>query len=310
MTVQTALPARGWHEAGAILTFIVPAPNGCDLACPFCYIRQRGEDLAEAALTPADYARFIREVAAARPVAALCVQGYEPLLPAAFAHTRAILATGRLLRLPASLVTNGTHLAERVEALRVLAPARLAVSLDAATADAHDRQRGRAGAFAAIVRGLEAAAAGPDGATELGVTSVLLPKRRAQLDGLPALLAAIGVRRWAVTALQRVGRAGPVGARGSILAELDRLRAAAARAGIAFAVDDEFAGLAGAAPPAALRLNRLARPEGVFRLAPDGRCARGAELLGRLAADAPRWRPGVLDAGAFLAGLGAGVRGN
>ena len=45
---------------------------------------------------------------------------------------------------PVSLVTNGTHLAQWVDELAVLAPGRISVSLDAAEAEAHDRQRRKA----------------------------------------------------------------------------------------------------------------------------------------------------------------------
>jgi MoaA/NifB/PqqE/SkfB family radical SAM enzyme len=307
MSVSAALPSDYWNEPGSILTFIVPALGGCDLACPYCYIRQRGEDRAAAVLRPLDYARFIREAAAGGALAAVCVQGFEPLLPSAMPYTKAIFWAGRRLGVPCSLVTNGTHLVERVEALRLLRPARIAVSLDAASAEAHDRQRGREGAFLRTVEGLKAAACGLDSATELGVVSVLLPKRAAQLLAMPALLRKLGVRRWTVSALIKVGDdapGGPVGERARTLADLERLRAAADQAGISFAVDDEFDRLgAEGAIPEKLRLHRLIRPEGVYRLAPDGRCSKGEALLETLPADGPAWRPGI-DTAAFLKSLG------
>ena len=97
MGVEAALPSSIRKAFGSLLTFIVPAPNGCNLACPFCYIRQRREDEAVRNLTPDDYGRFIREVAERQSIAAVCIQGYEPLLDASFAYTRSILATGRWL---------------------------------------------------------------------------------------------------------------------------------------------------------------------------------------------------------------------
>ena len=66
-------------------------------------------------------------------------------------------------------------------------------------------------------------------ATELVVTSVLIPKRRAQLDAMPELLREIGVKHWVVTALQKVGKdrpGGPVGEREKILAAGRRTGAA------------------------------------------------------------------------------------
>ncbi len=99
--------------AGQFLTFIVPSANGCNLKCSFCLIRQRRE-IAEIYLSPDDLARFIREAAVCAPLFALAVQGYEPLLPESLPFTQAILGTGRFLGIPASLVTNGTKLADAV----------------------------------------------------------------------------------------------------------------------------------------------------------------------------------------------------
>ena len=55
---QEALPV---DEIGA--TFVVPAPRGCDLACPFCFIRMRGEaGQAERQLSERNYHRISRPV--------------------------------------------------------------------------------------------------------------------------------------------------------------------------------------------------------------------------------------------------------
>ena len=59
----------------------------------------------------------------------------KPLLPDSFPYTQAILSTGQWLNIPTSLVTNGTHLAQWVDELAVLAPGRLSVSLDASEAE-------------------------------------------------------------------------------------------------------------------------------------------------------------------------------
>ena len=242
-------------------------------------------------------------------IANLCIQGYEPLLSDSFPYTRAILSAGQWLSIPTSLVTNGTHLAQWVDELAVLAPGRISVSLDAAEADAHDRQRRKAGAFASTVEGLRRAAAGLTEETELVVTSVLIPKRRAQLDAMPEFLRQIGIRRWVVTALQKVQKnrpGGPVGDRQKILADLRILRDQADAAGIDFKVDDEFDGLASGGKPDEFEKNRIRRllnPDGVYRLVPDGRCSKGADILKPLTDQTPRWDPKTMDAAAFLATL-------
>jgi MoaA/NifB/PqqE/SkfB family radical SAM enzyme len=79
---------------GKFLTFVVPAPTGCNLKCSFCLVRQRRE-IIETNLKPEDFTRFIREVADREPIFALAIQGYEPLLPESLPYTQAILAVGR-----------------------------------------------------------------------------------------------------------------------------------------------------------------------------------------------------------------------
>ena len=155
------------------------------------------------------------------------------------------------------------------------------------------------------------AVTGLPAATELVVTSVLIPKRRAQLDAMPELLNDIGVKRWVVTALQKVGKdrpGGPVGEREKIIRDLRILRDLAERAGIDFKVDDEFDGLAstngqGKDEFEKNRIRRLQNPDGVYRLVPDGRCSKGADILKPLTDQTPRWDPKTQNAAAFLATL-------
>lgn len=309
MAAEAALPSSVREEANSILTFIVPAPHGCNLACPFCYIKQRREDQAATHLTPEDYSRFIKESVERHPIAAVCIQGYEPLLDASFAYTRSILATGRWLGLKTSLISNGTNLAKWVDALALLAPDRLSVSLDAASAAEHDKQRGKAGAFDATVHGLNAAVAQLPTETEIAVTSVLIPKRRHQLDAMPALLADLGIKRWVVTALLKVGRetiGGPVGERRRIFSDLKILQQEAARYDIEFVADDEFGKLTVCPDDrtaTSLRIHRLARPGHIYRLSPNGQCSRGTDLLRELPTDAPCWQPGEVHAGDFIQSL-------
>src|SRR5262249_7375954 len=114
-------------ESGAVgqfLTFVVPALNGCNLRCSFCLVRQRHE-IAETHLGPEDLVRFIREAGQRAPIFALAIQGYEPLLPESLPYTQAILATGRFLNLPTTLVTNGTRLEAAADLLKTLAPTKV-----------------------------------------------------------------------------------------------------------------------------------------------------------------------------------------
>ena len=279
MTAEVAIP-DAILRPGPILTFIVPAPNGCDLGCSFCFIRQRNEEARKPIITPSEYSQFISDINKKEKIAYICIQGYEPLLPESFEYTREILGIAHQMNVPASLVTNGTHLAAHVEALALLRPMRVAVSLDASRSDQHDRQRRKEGAWKATIRGLRCAVKNLPTKTELVVTSVLMPKRRAQLDGIPALLDRIGVRRWVVTALQKIGGTeigGPVKRWEEIRQDLTILGRVADRYGIEFVVDDEFGGFEKpnsvrdqTSDKDALRIRRLQNPMGVFSLFANG----------------------------------------
>jgi len=304
-------PDIGPDASGKFLTFVVPAPGGCNLKCPFCMIRQRRE-IAETSLCPDDFARFIREAAERAPIFALAIQGYEPLLPESLPYTQAILATGRFLGLPASLVTNGTKLGEAVDLLATLAPSKIAISLDAAVADTHDRIRGVGGAWAAAVEGIRSAIEVLTPRTRLVVSSVLLPSRRHYLDAIPALLREIGIDRWIINPLQRFGDdqvRGPVADKASLFRDLLILQKAADRVGVRLTVDDEFNHLghdtATIFRPSirALHVRTLPPNVEIFRTVPSGQCSMGDDILRQVTPDTPRWRPAVMHAGDFLEGL-------
>lgn len=396
MTWAAALPVK---QIGTIVSVAVPAPRGCDLACPYCYIKQREEHATSTALREQDYADFVDGLAVEEPLCAICIQGYEPLLPKSYPYTRAIKRAALQLGLPTSLVTNGTHLTQRVsvfskllpakivaslnkteaavhdrergnagafddailglptsvvtngtqvrqhvEALPKPRPARIAVSLDSAQTAAHDKTRGKAGAFEDAIAGLPTSvvtngthlrqhveallkprltritmsldspqaeihdkARGKVGAFEdafaglryaigapvfekaLVVTSVLMPEKHEQLMDMPALLAELGGERWVANALVKVGNVdalgGPVSERNEMLDDLLLLEAEAHQHGIEMTVDNEFNGLSDDDCPfvlikvEAFRIKRLLRPQGVFRVMPDGRCYFSTDIL-------------------------------
>jgi MoaA/NifB/PqqE/SkfB family radical SAM enzyme len=293
---------------GKFLTFVVPALTGCNLKCSFCLVRQRRE-ITETRLKPEDFALFIREVAGREPIFALAIQGYEPLLPESLPYTQAILATGRFLGIPTTLVTNGVRLFDAVDLLQALSPKKIGVSLDAAQPEVHDRIRGVDGAWDASVTGLKRALKVLAPRTRLVVQSVLLPSRRHYLDAMPARLREIGTDRWIINPLLRVGHdqvGGPVGDRAKLFRDLLILQEAADRAGIRLTVDDEFGHLgrdvASVFRPAlrALHIRTLPTNVELFRLAPGGQCSAGEDILRQVTPDAPRWQPGTVHAGEFL----------
>ncbi len=305
-----ALPEHLPHSmALPILTFIVPAPAGCNLKCPYCYIDRRNEAARSLDLSPADYVRFIEQAAARETIGAICLQGYEPLLPESMPYTRAILAAGRRLGIPTSLVTNGTYLARWVDELAALQPHKIAVSLDAADPATHDRSRGKAGAFEDALLGLRLAAGNPVLRPVLVLASILMPQKHERLMGMPKLAVDLGVDHWVVTMLQEVGKeeiGGPVGDRRRTFQDLLTLRREAQRYEIDFVVDDEFGTLSeedidrDVIDINALRIRRFVRPSGTFRLLPTGQCSMGLDILKEVSADMLRWVPGEMDSWDFI----------
>jgi MoaA/NifB/PqqE/SkfB family radical SAM enzyme len=271
-------------------------------------VRQR-QEITGTYLRPEDYACFIREAAERAPIFAVAIQGYEPLLPESLAYTQSILATARFLGLPTSLVTNGVKLADAVDLLKMLSPNKIAISLDAARAQVHDSIRGVTGAWSETVRGVERAIGVLTPVTSLTVASVLMPSRRRNLDDMPALLREIGIDRWIINPLLRVGSdsdGGPVSDLVNLYRDLLILQEAADRAGIRLTVDDEFGNLGHDAARAsqssfrALHVRTLPSNVEIFRLVPSGRCSTGNSILKRVTTDTPRWCPGAVHASDFL----------
>jgi MoaA/NifB/PqqE/SkfB family radical SAM enzyme len=303
------LPEADPNAEGTFLTFVVPALNGCNLDCSFCLVRQRKE-ITETRLEPENYVQFVREVADRERIFALAIQGYEPLLPEALPYTQAIVAAGRFLGVPTSMVTNGVRLGGAVDLLKVLSPNKIAVSIDAASPEVHDRIRGVRGAWEASVAGLQRAIEVLAPKTRLVVQSVLLPSRRHYLDAMPARLREIGIDRWIINPVVRIGReaaGGPVGERARLFRDLLILQEAADRAGVRLTVDDEFGLLDCDAAASPFRLSSRSvhvrtLPPGVtlYRLTPGGQCSKGSDVLKRVTSGTPCWRPGTTHAGDFI----------
>jgi MoaA/NifB/PqqE/SkfB family radical SAM enzyme len=301
-------PEMDPDAAGGFLTFVVPASSGCNLKCSFCLVRQR-QEISEARLLPEDFARFIHQAAERRDIFAIAIQGYEPLLPESMPYTQAILASGRFRKLPTTLVTNGVHLGGAIDQLKMLSPHKIAISLDAAAAEHHDRIRGVPGTWAAAVGSIERALAVLAPQTRIVVSSVLQPSKRHYLDAMPARLREIGIDRWIITPLLRVGAdhtGGPVGDQALLFRELMILQEHADRAGVRLTVDDEFGHLRHAEAVAfqpslrALKVRTLPRNVELFRLAPGGECSKGSDVLKQVTSETPRWQADTAHAGDFL----------
>ncbi len=200
MAALYAWPSELKDESfGLALTFVVPA-SSCNLRCSFCAITQR-QEAVESRLTIADYVYFLRDIAHREPLSISSVQGYEPLLEEAWPYTSAILKTAREIGIVSSVVTNGTLLTERANALADLDPTGVAVSIDSAVAAQHDRARGVAGAFARTIEGVRTLAKIDGFDHRITVNSVLFPHRRDRLEGMPRLLERLGISHWSISPL-------------------------------------------------------------------------------------------------------------
>lgn len=315
MSVGLAILPDLEATAETMLTMIVPAPNGCNLKCPFCFIKQRDEPATDLGLSPADFAQFVEQVAAKKFVDAVCIQGYEPLLPESFDYTAAILKAAQKWGITSSLITNGTHLAERVPELEKLNVYRIFVSLDADTAEVHDRQRGVTGAYEMTLDGLKRASRSSMNGC-VTVVSVLIPKKRDQLLGIPLLLKDYDVSRWIINPLIQVGCddiGGYKADRSHIFQDALVLDREARKHGVKFILDDEFDRLSpnlhngetvDINARRTLNVQRLMKPEGVYRLMPNGQCSVGLQILQEVLPETPRWVPEQTDAFEFIQSLG------
>ena len=316
MCVESLLPydTAMAERSGYFITFIVPAQAGCNLKCGFCFIRQRTANAVNA-LETRHYCDFISAVYNTEHIYAISIQGFEPLLPAAQAYTNAILATGTSLQLPVNLVTNGTYLRESIDWLATSSPATIAVSLDAASQETHDSMRGVTGAWSAAVKGIQRAKEVLP-RTTLAVASVLMPSGWERLAGMPRLLRELGIERWILTPLMKVGSdrpGGPVGDRDVFYESVARLQDAADRANISLTVDDELDclqhQLACIKQPKLRRFKIRTIPRGVqlVRLEPGGECVFGRDVLRKINASTPRWCPDTQDAAAFFESVRQGA---
>jgi sulfatase maturation enzyme AslB (radical SAM superfamily) len=281
-----------FSKRGDALTFVVPAA-ACDLACRFCAIRQRKE-AASTELGLSDYLAFFDAAIAQLNVCVVGIQGYEALLPDSWVYTRALLQAARDRGIRTTIVTNGTHLQDRFEALVELGVADITVSLDSADAKVHDALRGRAGTFAKVTNALAQIASRPKSEIEITVASILLPRKRRLLEGMYPLLRQLKINRHAVTPLLDLtdskGRF-VVQDNDTLIEDLYNLSDIAANHGVDFVVDDEFGNLVpGATNIERLAIHRLSQPNRLYRLSPAGVCSVGTEVLRPIGLASKAWR--------------------
>jgi MoaA/NifB/PqqE/SkfB family radical SAM enzyme len=313
MAVVAAVPVTRAITEGSrrILTFVVPAPNGCDLDCSFCFIRARGEQRPGAPFLSVDqYVDFARAVAKREALSVLAIQGYEALLPESWPYTDALLSFARDAGIEAALVTNGTHLEARADELASLGLSSLTVSLDSADAALHDEARGTAGAFVRTLAGLRKVASHDLLQSRTLVASVMQPRRHEALVGIPDLLAQLGLTTWIVQPTFKVGSSEGrlVEDTEALVPSLVRLNALAQSKGVRMVVEDELGVLMRAGFPLGstahvetFEVRKINALERVVRLSPNGDVAVGTSALLKVSHRLrPVWLPGSESAARFV----------
>ncbi|MGH1352249.1 MAG: radical SAM protein [Methyloligellaceae bacterium] len=293
-----------FSDKGLALTYIVPASK-CNLNCSFCVIKQRQEALQNT-LSISDYLNFTKNIIEKEQVAVISVQGYEPLLPESWPYTKAIMEQAASYGLPRSFITNGYLLEERAQDVIDLKLTGISVSVDSCSPIIHDRLRGKEGAFAKTVRGIQKLNRLSDDSMNLTVCSVLMPKKRVNLKRMPELLDSIGVRSWGISPLMRIGRneiGGITGAGEEIIEDLLYFSEEAKKYGISVFLNDELSAIPNEhiADLNEQIVRRFKRPDGLIRLNANGACSIGTEILQQVSpTETPVWDPSKLSPAAFL----------
>lgn len=177
--------------------------QACDLACLHCRAEARPERHRGELTTDEAKAMMERVRAFGRPLFVLT--GGDPLKRP---DTLALVEHGVRIGLRMAMTPSGTPLMTP-EVVRRLADAglsRLAVSLDGATAERHDRFRGVRGSFDWTLRMLDAAA---EAGLSLQVNTTVARHTLEDFDGLAARMRSLGISLWSIFFLVPTGRARP-----------------------------------------------------------------------------------------------------
>lgn len=257
-------------------TFVLPAPSGCNLKCPFCIVSKRKE-ADEQVLSDEDFLRFWGDLLIHFPIKRMSIQGFEPLLPETWPLTREMLRMAARFFCETSVITNGTYLPEVVEELALLTDT-LTVSLDSADPKVHDRLRGVPGTYNETIAGIRAARKVFKG--NFAVHSVLFPGRIGYLDGMHELLGELGVSEWIMTPVISFGK-------GNSYTDFEYIRQAmlglvegSKKSGVTVLLSDEIRmaeNMGDLYERFAVR--SIAQDDMIFRLTPNGTCSINKEII-------------------------------
>ena len=242
-----------------------------------------------------NYRDLISGLVSSDLISGVAIVGDEPLLDQAWPVARGILDCSSYHQLPSALITNGTKLAERS---RELAPRsnQILLSLDG-TGQHHDKTRRVEGAYAALIRGLEAAAERPELRDRITIASVVQPDKYEYLADVPEVIARYGIKRWALSPLIQFHRNKPACLHPrlfpAIYEELPRLIELGQAAGVETMIDDGLSMLLQADREGKLADQPVERPATpdikVLRMRPDGLTVRYTDLLDTNTSRGLRW---------------------
>jgi len=176
--------------------------RACDLACKHC----RAEAIAQRdprELSTDEAKALLAELRAfGDPPPQLVMTGGDPLKRPDFFD---LVQHGRDVGLPVSVAPSGTPLLTQgaIAALAAHSVESMSLSIDGATAEAHDRFRGIAGCFDATVR---AANAMREARIPLQVNTLVTAETASDLPGVFRLLLDLGIMRWSLFYLIGTGR--------------------------------------------------------------------------------------------------------
>ena len=266
-------------------TFVLPAPNGCNLDCPYCIIAQRKE-ADYTILTPEEYVHFLEDILVHLNINRVSIQGFEPLLPEVWALTHEMLLRATLFLASTSIVTNGTYLKRCARELSKVCGS-VVVSLDGAEAIVHDKLRQSKGSFMHAVEGIyEAVSVFPKG--NIAVNSVLLPKQAHNLSGMPELLNTLGVTEWIISPMIHIGSGSYRSPLSFVRETILRYSEESKKYGIRVLLSDELRAVADEETFDVLSVRSLETDDSICRLSPDGSCSRGKEILAQ-STHVPKW---------------------
>lgn len=189
-----------FERAPLVLTWEIT--QACDLKCVHCRA-EACPDRHPDELSTEEAKAVIERVAAFSPHRPILVfSGGDPLkrpdLVELVEHATGLGLHTAVTPASTPLLTRGV-----IEELKAAGAARLALSLDGATAEAHDGFRGEAGSFATIMRAAEDARAV---GLPLQINSTVTKRTAPDLPGMADLVERLGAVMWEVFFLVAVGR--------------------------------------------------------------------------------------------------------